>query len=155
MTTIAEKIEMIDFLVNVKDIAYWEDIDFIYYGARSIINGHYRKEFDKLYNLRREYAFFGALTKQSDIDNILSLMKIAKRLNVKMPKMELDFDNVIATYDEIWEYIGGQVPMTPIMKFHIRKLANEILSREDELLEEFGEYKVDRLVDNSIAILEI
>ena len=89
-----------------------------------------RKELDeKLFSLLEEYDFFNDIQhKQGPFDNVISLMKIVKRLNLEMPNVQISTLHVEDSYDEMWEGINKQIPMTPRQKGEIRNFASEFLS---------------------------
>lgn len=83
---------------------------------------------EKLFLLLEEYDFFNGIQhKQGPFDNVISLMKIVRRLNLEMPNVQINTLHVEDSYDEMWEGINKQIPMTPQQKAEIRNFASEFL----------------------------
>ena len=59
-----------------------------------------------LYDLPKEYNFFKGLHVQTKYDNIISLIKIAERLDIELD-IVIDIEDI--DYDMIWDYINEQI----------------------------------------------
>ena len=84
---------------------------------------------EKLFSLVEEYDFFNGIQhKQIPLDNAISLMKIVERLDLKMPNVLINTQHVEDSFDEMWEGMAKQLPMTPQQKAEIRNFASEFLA---------------------------
>ena len=153
---IENKIELTGFVQYISNFADWEDIEDIQILLDDLLNTMDKnEEYRKLKGLRKEYRFFYGLQRQSELDNILSLMKICKRLGVDVPQTKINTENIEETYDEFWDSINEQVPMSDDMAMKIVGIADKTLEMEDDFMEFLNEDTVYNVMDKCHDILEL
>lgn len=154
MMDIETKTTLTGFLNYIRDFAYYEGFDEIESRCKELMedgDGNYVQ----LSHLKRQYVFFNGLSRQTELDNIISLMKICHRLGVDMPQIQLDFENIEETYDLIWSGISEQVPLSDEMAMGIVGIAEKIMDMEDDLRENVGEITVDDVMSRCFDIIEL
>lgn len=119
---IGEKAKMINFVKDLRHLA----CDMGNRELKQKLKEEFRCQ-DIESKLAKEYKFFKGLRKQSDIDNVISLSKIVSRLGVETPKVKLDFNNIEKTYDEIWNDINEQIPVSEEKMEWAKEIAQDIL----------------------------
>lgn len=106
--TLQDKIQLTSSLLTLRD-SIWNlqrrlriDDDEINSYVSSINNLIYR--YDKIYRTANEYKRFNELSQQNKYDNLISIIKVMNRLNIK-PCIDInlidDFD-----FEKIWETIN-------------------------------------------------
>ena len=151
---IETKTQLTGFLKFICNFADWEEIEELHEMYDEVLDGEW-DNFRKLRRLGREYSFFKGLSKQTEIDNIISLMKICQRLGVDMPPLQIDFENMEETYDLIWNGINEQVPMSDEMAMGIVGIAVTVMEEEDELREFLNDHTVDDVMNRCSDIVEL
>ena len=122
---ITDKLELVR---GYKAIQLMANLD----GNRELLDELYGLGFDDLLNMEMEYRFFLNLHKQSKYDNILSLMKIFRRLGVEMPNIRINLENIDETYDKLWGSINDQITISD-EKYSIFIHMMETIVYDDEL----------------------
>lgn len=102
---ITDKLELVRGYKAIELMANLDD-------NRELVDELYGLGFDDLLNMEIEYRFFHNLHKQSKYDNILSLMKIFRRLGVEMPNIRINLENIDETYDILWSSINDQITIS-------------------------------------------
>ena len=151
---IETKIELTKFLKYIVNFADWEDLEDLQEMYDEVVHGE-RDNFARLSRLSMQYGFFKGLSKQTEIDNIISLMKICQRLGVDMPQLQIDFENMEETYELIWNGINEQVPMSDEMAMGIVRIAETVMEEEDELREFLNDHTVDDVMNRCSDIVEL
>lgn len=154
MMNIETKTKLTGFLKFICNFADWEDLEDLQEMYDEVVDGE-RDNFTRLSRLSRQYSFFKGLSKQTEIDNIISLMKICQRLGVDMPQLQIDFENMEETYDLIWNGINEQVPMSDEMAMGIVRIAERVMEEEDELREFLNDHTVDDVMNRCSDIVEL
>ena len=89
-------------------------------------------ELKEIHDLETEHTFFNHLHKQSELDNVLSLMKIFKRLELDIPNIRIELTNINSTYDKLWDSINEQIQVPDDTFDELIDMMNEIID-DDEL----------------------
>lgn len=151
---IETKIKLTKFLKYIVNFADWEDLEELQIMYDELVDGE-RDNFAKLSRLSRQYNFFKGLSRQTEMDNIISLMKICQRLGVDMPQLQIDFENIEETYDLIWNSINEQVPMSDEMAMGIVRIAETLMGKEYEMREFLNDHTVDEVMNRCSDIVEL
>ena len=104
------------------------------------MDGYTREKFNeineqidnKVPNTIQEYNFFDGLHVQTPEDDVISLIKIMERLEIEIPSIPIDTQNIEDSYQLVWEVIGQGMNITPEMALKIAELATIFLNRYEE-----------------------
>lgn len=107
--TLEDKIQLVSSLITLRD-SIWNlqrrlriDTDEINSYVSNINNLIFK--YDKIYRTANEYKRFNELSQQNKYDNLISIIKVMNRLNIK-PCIDInltdDFD-----FDKMWEIINN------------------------------------------------
>lgn len=154
MMDIETKIKLIKFLKYIETFANWDIIEYFEEMWFEVVDGE-RDNFARLSRLSRQYDFFKGLSKQTEIDNIISLMKICQRLGVDMPQLQIDFENMEETYELIWNGINEQVPMSEEMAMGIVEIAVKVIREEDKVREVLTDDMLSDIMNRCYDIAEL
>ena len=110
---------------------------------------------DKVPNTIQEYNFFDGLHIQSPEDNVISLIKIMERLDIEIPNIPIDTQNIADSYKLVWEEIGNGMNITPELAFEITVFATKFLNRHEARIADENVDYCDNLYNNYRKTLKI